>query len=142
MICTNPSFTPQYRHAYFDRGYFMPPSQGENIRRQVMGDEFVDKALNNATELTSPLQHFVNEHAWGATWTRPGLDLKTRSLITIAMLISQKASTELKGHIRGAINNGATPDEIQEVLLHSAVYCGAPCAQEAFRVAKEVLESP
>ncbi|XOV79483.1 MAG: carboxymuconolactone decarboxylase family protein [Aestuariibacter sp.] len=118
----------------------MSRTKGEEIRRQVMGDTFVDQALNNATALTSPLQDYVNEHAWGATWSRQGLDLKTRSLVTIAMLTAQKASTELKGHIRGALNNGATPQEIQEVLLHSAVYCGAPTAQEAFRAAKEVLE--
>ncbi len=118
----------------------MGKTPGEQIRRQVMGDAFVDHALDNATELTTPLQEFVNQHAWGATWTRPGLDLKTRSLVTIAFLTAQKATTELKGHIRGALNNGATAQEIQEVLLHSAVYCGAPTAQEAFRAAKAVLE--
>lgn len=115
--------------------------KGEMVRRQVMGDAFVDKALGNATELTRPLQDFVTEHAWGATWTRGGLDLKTRSLVTIAMLTAQRATTELQGHIQGALNNGATREEIQEVLLHSAVYCGCPTAQEAFRAAKTVLEN-
>lgn len=111
-------------------------NKGEAIRRQVMGDAFVDQALKNSDEFTQPMQHYINQHGWGATWQRGGIDLKTRSLVTIAMLTALKASTELTGHIRGAINNGATQAEIQEVLLHSAVYCGAPAAQEAFRTAK------
>lgn len=113
---------------------------GEITRRQVMGDEFVDSALANADEFTQPMQEYINEHGWGSTWQRPGLDLKTRSLITIAMLTALKAPAELKGHIRGALRNGASIDEIQEVLLHSAVYCGAPAAQEAFRAAKEIFK--
>jgi 4-carboxymuconolactone decarboxylase len=112
---------------------------GEQIRRQVMGDEFVDRALNNADDFTQPLQNYINDHGWGSTWQRSGIDLKTRSLITIAMLAALRAPQELKGHIRGALNNGASKEEIQEVLLHSAVYCGAPAAQEAFRAAKEIL---
>lgn len=118
----------------------MSAEQGEKIRRQVMGDDFVDKALNNTTYLTEPMQEYINAHGWGSTWQRDGIDLKTRSLVTIAMLAALKAPQELKGHIRGALNNGASADEIREVLLHSAVYCGAPAAQEAFRAAKEVLE--
>ncbi|MCJ8295107.1 MAG: carboxymuconolactone decarboxylase family protein [Colwellia sp.] len=114
-------------------------SAGETIRRKVMGDDFVDSALAKATDLTQPMQEFINDHGWGSTWQRPGLDLKTRSLVTIAMLAALKAPQELKGHIRGALNNGASIEEIQEVLLHSAVYCGAPAAQEAFRAAQEVL---
>ena len=114
----------------------MTISQGEKIRRKVMGDEFVDRALNNTDDFTQPMQSYINQHGWGATWQREGLDLKTRSLITIAMLTALKASTELTGHIRGALRNGASKEEIQEVLLHSAVYCGAPAAQEAFRAAK------
>ena len=116
-------------------------SNGEKIRRQVMGDKFVDRALNNTDEFTQPLQDYINNHSWGSTWQRTGLDLKTRSLITIAMLAALKAPQELKGHIRGALTNGATKEEIQEVLLHSAVYCGAPAAQEAFRAAMEVLDN-
>jgi len=114
-------------------------NKGEKLRRQVMGNEFVDRALSTTDNFTQPMQDFINEHGWGSTWQREGIDLKTRSLITIAMLTALKCPTELKGHIRGAINNGATKEEIQEVLLHSAVYCGAPAAQEAFRAAKEVL---
>ncbi len=113
---------------------------GEAIRRQVMGDEFVDRALNSADWLTAPVQEYINEHGWGATWNRPGLELKTRSLITVAMLAALKAPTELKGHVRGALRNGCTKEEIRETLLHSAVYCGAPAAQEAFRAAREILD--
>ncbi len=117
----------------------MTKSSGEQIRRQVMGSDFVDTALANADDFTQPMQDYINEHGWGSTWQRPGLDLKTRSLVTIAMLAALKAPQELKGHIRGALNNGASVEEIREVLLHSAVYCGAPAAQEAFRAAKEVI---
>lgn len=116
-------------------------TSGEKVRRQVMGDSFVDTALNNADDFTQPVQDYINEHAWGSTWQREGLDLKTRSLITIAMLAALKAPHELKGHVRGALNNGATIEEIREVLLHSAVYCGAPAAQEAIRAAKEVIDA-
>jgi len=115
--------------------------QGLKVRTEVMGEAFVNKAMENTTPLTEPLQEWINEHAWGSTWQRDDvLPRKTRSLITIAMLAALKAPTELKGHIRGALNNGCSPEEIQEVLLHSIVYCGAPAAQEAFRAAKEVLE--
>lgn len=119
----------------------MTTTSGEQVRRQVMGDSFVDRALANADDFTQPVQDYINEHAWGSTWQRGGIDLKTRSLVTIAMLAALKAPQELKGHVRGALNNGATKEEIQEVLLHSAVYCGAPATQEAFRAAKEVLDT-
>lgn len=115
--------------------------QGLKVRTEVMGEAFVQRAMDNTTPLTEPLQEWINEHAWGSTWQRDDvLPRKTRSLVTIAMLAALKAPTELKGHIRGALNNGCTAEEIQEVLLHSIVYCGAPAAQEAFRAAKEVLE--
>ncbi|MEM7027717.1 MAG: carboxymuconolactone decarboxylase family protein [Pseudomonadota bacterium] len=115
--------------------------QGLKVRTEVMGEEFVERASNNTTELTEPLQDWINEHAWGSTWQREALDRKTRSLVTIAMLAALKAPTELKGHVRGALNNGCTIQEIQEVLLHTTVYCGAPAAQEAFRAAQEVIDS-
>lgn len=114
-------------------------SKGEQIRREVMGNDFVDRALHNANDFNQPMQDYINDHGWGSTWQRGGLDLKTRSLVTVAMLAALKAPQEIKGHIRGALNNGATIEEIREVLLHSAVYCGAPAAQEAFRAANEVL---
>ena len=114
---------------------------GLKIRTEVMGEAFVQRAKDNTTELTEPLQDWINEHAWGSTWQREGLSRQTRSLITIAMLAALKAPTELKGHVRGALNNGCSVEEIQEVLLHSAVYCGAPAAQEAFRAAQEVIDT-
>ena len=114
---------------------------GVEVRRQVMGDAFVDRALGNATAFTQPLQDFVNEHAWGAVWNREGLPLKTRSLITLAALTALKCPQELKGHVRGALNNGCTVDEIREALLHCAVYAGVPAAIDAFRAAQEVIES-
>ena len=117
----------------------MTNKSGEQVRRKVMGDDFVDRALNSTDDFNQPMQDYINDHGWGSTWQREGLDMKTRSLVTVAMLAALKAPQELKGHIRGALNNGATVEEIREVLLHSAVYCGAPAAQEAFRAAKEVL---
>ncbi len=114
-------------------------SAGEQVRRAVMGDAFVDRALHNATEFRRPLQEFVNEHAWGGVWTREGLDRRTRSLITLAALTALKCPQELKGHVRGALNNGCTVEEIREALLHCAVYAGVPAAIDAFRAAQEVL---
>ncbi|MFL6965186.1 carboxymuconolactone decarboxylase family protein [Pseudomonas alvandae] len=117
------------------------PKTGLDMRRQVMGDAFVDRALGNATEFTRPLQDFVNEHAWGSVWSREGLPLKTRSLITLAALTALKCPQELKGHVRGALNNGCTVEEIREALLHCAVYAGVPAAIDAFRAAQEVIDS-
>ncbi|WP_130928877.1 carboxymuconolactone decarboxylase family protein [Pseudomonas sp. Sample_20] len=114
---------------------------GVEIRRQVMGDAFVDRAMGNATEFTQPLQDFVNEHAWGGVWNREGLSLKTRSLITLAALTALKCPQELKGHVRGALNNGCSVEEIREALLHCAVYAGVPAAIDAFRAAQEVIDT-
>ncbi|MDU9406770.1 carboxymuconolactone decarboxylase family protein [Pseudomonas sp. zfem001] len=114
--------------------------RGLQVRREVMGDAFVDRALNNATELTQPLQDFVNEHAWGGVWTRSGLPRATRSLITLAALTALKCPQELKGHVRGALNNGCTVEEIRETLLHCAVYAGVPACIDAFRAAQEVID--
>ena len=112
---------------------------GLSMRTQVMGEEFVAAALTNATPFTAPIQEHITRAAWGDVWQRPGLDLKTRSLITVAMLTALGKQNELKGHVRGALNNGATAAEIQEVLLHATVYCGVPAAVEAFRTANEVV---
>lgn len=114
--------------------------QGLQMRKQVMGDAFVEKAFSNLDAFTEPLQEFVTRNAWGTTWCREGLDLKTRSLLTISMLTALGRANEIKGHVRGAVNNGASMQEIQETLLHSAVYCGMPLAIEAFRSAHEVLK--
>ncbi|NQD93935.1 4-carboxymuconolactone decarboxylase [Pseudomonas sp. CrR25] len=116
------------------------PASGLQVRREVMGDAFVERALGNATDFSQPLQDFVNEHAWGGVWTRDGLDRKTRSLITLAALTALKCPQELKGHVRGALNNGCTVSEIREALLHCAVYAGVPAAIEAFRAAQEVID--
>jgi 4-carboxymuconolactone decarboxylase len=114
--------------------------KGLKVRTEVMGEAFVQRAIENTTPLTEPMQAWINEHGWGSTWQREGLPRSTRSLVTIAMLVALKAPKELQGHIRGALNNGCTVSEIQEVLLHSSVYCGAPAAQEGFRAAQEVID--
>lgn len=114
---------------------------GMAIRREVLGDEYVDRAIAKSTEFSAPLQALVAENAWGSVWAREGLDRKTRSLVTIAMLTALKASTELKTHVRGALRNGCTTEEIQEVLLHASAYCGFPAAIEAFRSAGEVVDA-
>ncbi|OLF39269.1 carboxymuconolactone decarboxylase family protein [Psychrobacter sp. Cmf 22.2] len=113
---------------------------GLQVRTEVMGEAHVKRSLDSATGFTQPLQDWIIEHAWGSTWQDDSvLPRKYRSLITIAFLIAQKSPTELKGHIRGAINNGASVAEIREVLMHSLPYCGAPATQEAFRAAIEIL---
>jgi|TARA_R110000822_G_scaffold59736_9_gene148860 4-carboxymuconolactone decarboxylase len=114
--------------------------RGMGVRRQVMGDEFVDRAMAAVTDFTQPVQDYINENCWGSVWARDTLPLKTRSIITIATLAALKAPNELKGHVRGALRNGCTPEEIREILLHTGPYIGAPALQEAFRAAKEVLE--
>lgn len=117
----------------FDRGLAM--------RRHVMGDEFVDRAFANASPFTRPLQDFITECAWGNVWCRDGLDLRSRSMITVAMLTALGRGHELSGHVRGALNNGVGADELREVLLHAALYCGVPLAAEAFRCAEDVIAS-
>ena len=116
--------------------------KGLATRKQVMGEDFVAQALSNATAFATPIQQYITRNAWGDTWQRPGLDLKTRSLITVAMLTALGKQHELKGHVRGALNNGATQEEISEVLLHASIYCGVPAAVDAFRSAAEVIDGP
>jgi len=113
---------------------------GLATRTQVMGAEFVERALAGATDYTLPMQEFITRNAWGNVWQRPGLDLRSRSLITVAMLAAMGKQHELKGHVRGALNNGVTPDELREVMLHASIYCGLPTAIEAFRTVAEVVE--
>lgn len=114
--------------------------RGMDVRRKVMGDEFVDRAMGAATDFTKPVQDYITENCWGSVWARDSLPLKTRSIITIATLAALKAPAELKGHVRGALRNGCTPEEIREVLLHTAPYIGAPALQEAFRAASDVID--
>ncbi len=113
---------------------------GLATRNQVMGAEYVDRALAGASDYTLPMQEFITRNAWGNVWQRPGLDLRTRSLITVAMLTAQGKQHELKAHVRGALNNGVTPEELREVMLHATVYCGFPTAIDAFRCVTEVVE--
>ncbi len=114
---------------------------GEKIRREVMGSDHVDASLGNATEFDLPLQAAAMEHAWGGVWARDGLDRKTRSIVTVSMLIALQAHGELKGHIRGAFNNGVSPEQIREIIMHAAAYCGYPAALSAMRVAREVIDT-
>lgn len=114
---------------------------GEVIRREVMGSAHVDASLGNASAFDMPLQEAAMEHAWGGVWSRDGLDRKTRSIITVSMLIALQAHGELKGHVRGALNNGVSPEEIREIIMHAAVYCGYPAALSAMRVAREVIDT-
>lgn len=115
--------------------------RGLAMRKRVMGEAFVANALDNMTPFTEPIQQHITRKAWGDVWQRGTLDLKTRSLITVTMLAALGKQHELKGHVRGALNNGATPAELQEVLLQVAVYCGVPTAVEAFRTAASVVEA-
>ena len=112
---------------------------GLAIRKQVLGDEYVDRALGNADDFNLPLQEFVTEYCWGAIWGRPGISLKTRSMINLAMLTALNRPHELAFHLRGALRNGCTKEEIREVLLQAAVYCGLPAGMESFRVATRVF---
>jgi len=114
---------------------------GLAVRREVLGADYVDRAMAGADELTRPLQELVTEYCWGAIWTRPGLPRKTRSLVNLAMLTALNRPHELKLHVRGALRNGCTRDEIREVLLQTAIYCGVPAAIDGFRVAREVLDT-
>ena len=113
---------------------------GLAVRRAVLGADYVDRSLANADAFTRPLQDFVTEYCWGGVWTRPGLERKTRSMLNLAMLSALGRMHEFKLHIRGALTNGVTRDEIAEVLLQVGVYAGVPAAVEAFRNAKEVFD--
>jgi len=112
---------------------------GLEVRREVLGDEHVDRALARRTEFTAEFQDLITRYAWGEIWTRPGLDRRTRSCITLTALLAGGHQHELAMHVRAALRNGLTPDEIKEVLLQAAVYCGVPAANSAFAIAQEVL---
>jgi 4-carboxymuconolactone decarboxylase len=112
---------------------------GMRVRREVLGDAHVQRSLDAATPFSTPVQELVTEYCWGAVWDRDGLDRRTRSLLNLAMLTALGRNHELAVHVRGAVTNGATASEIQETLLQTAVYCGAPAALESFRVAEGVL---
>ena len=114
--------------------------KGLEIRRSVLGAEYVDKSIQNADDFNMPMQELVTEYCWGEVWARPGLPKKTRSMLNLAMITALNRPHELKLHVRGALNNGLTKEEIQEVFLQTAIYCGVPAAIDSFRSAKEVFE--
>jgi 4-carboxymuconolactone decarboxylase len=112
---------------------------GMRTRREVLGDDYVDRATSAASPFAQPFQEFITSYAWGEVWSRPGLDRRTRSVITLTALVCLRAESELGLHVRAALRNGLTADEIAELLLHSAIYAGVPAANAAFAVAQEVL---
>ena len=114
--------------------------QGMAVRRAVLGDAHVDRAEARRSPLTSDFQDYITRCAWGEVWTRPGLDRRTRSCITVAMLVALNRGEELAMHLRAALTNGVTVDELKEVLLQTAVYAGVPAANTAFRIAQRVLD--
>lgn len=114
--------------------------KGLEVRRSVLGPEYVDKSLKNADDFMMPLQELVTEYCWGEVWTREGLPRKTRSIINLAMLTALNRPHELKLHIRGALRNGCTKDEIKEIFLQAAIYCGVPAGVESFKIAQEVFK--
>jgi len=114
--------------------------KGLAIRRQVLGSEYVDNALKTADDFNMPLQELVTTYCWGEIWGRPGLDRKTRSMLNLAMISALNRPHEVKAHVRGAINNGLTKQDIQEVLLQVAIYCGVPAAVDSFRIARETFK--
>ena len=114
--------------------------KGLQVRREVLGAQYVDASISQADDFSRPLQELVTEYCWGTVWTRPGLDRKTRSLLNLAMLTALNRPHEVKLHIRGALNNGCSKNDIMEVFLQTAIYCGVPAAVDSFRVAKETFQ--
>ena len=114
--------------------------KGLKVRREVLGAEYVDESLKNADSFTMPIQELVTQYCWGEVWNRPGLDRRTRSLLNLAMLTALNRPHEVRLHDRGAINNGVTKEEITEVFLQAAIYCGVPAAIDSIRVAREVFK--
>ena len=113
--------------------------RGLEVRKKVLGEDYVERSLDAADDFNMPFQRLVTEYAWGSVWSREGLALKTRSLLNLAMLAALNRPEELKLHLTGALRNGVTENEIREVFLQVAIYCGAPAAMDAFRVAREML---
>jgi 4-carboxymuconolactone decarboxylase len=113
--------------------------KGLSVRRAVLGDAHVDRSLKSRNEFNEEFQNLITRYAWGEIWTRSGLPPKTRSLLTIAMIVALNRPDEFRLHVRAALNSGATREEIKEVLLHAAIYCGVPAANSAFHAAQEVF---
>ena len=113
---------------------------GLKLRRAVLGDDYVDQSTGDVSNFMKPLQQLVTEYCWGDIWTRPGLDRRARSIVNLSMLTALNRPNELRLHVRGAVNNGLTHDEIGEVLLQTAIYCGVPAAIDSFKIAEEVFK--
>jgi 4-carboxymuconolactone decarboxylase len=114
---------------------------GMKVRRAVLGDAHVDRAIERTTEFTAPFQEFITNYAWGSVWTREGLDRRTRSAVTLSVLAALGCENEIEMHVRGALRNGLTPAEIGEVLLHTSIYAGVPAANAAFAIAQRVIDA-
>lgn len=114
---------------------------GLKVRREVLGKDYVDASIANANDFMMAFQHITTEWCWGYGWDRPGLDRKTRSMLNLAMLTALNRAPEIKLHVKGALNNGVSVDEIKEVLLHATIYCGIPAGLDAFKAANEVLQA-
>ena len=114
---------------------------GMEVRRAVLGDAHVDRAIERTTEFTAPFQDFITRYAWGGVWTRDGLDRRTRSVITLSVLTSLGRENEIAMHVRAALRNGLTPAEIGEIFIHTAIYAGVPAANSAFAIAQEVIDA-
>jgi 4-carboxymuconolactone decarboxylase len=112
---------------------------GMEVRREVLGDAHVDRAIERTTEFTEPFQDFITRYAWGGVWTRDGLDRRTRSVITLSVLTSLGRENEIAMHVRAALRNGLTPKEIGEIFIHTAIYAGVPAANSAFAIANDVI---
>ena len=115
---------------------------GMEVRRSVLGDEHVDRAIQNTDDFTRDFQDFITRYAWGEVWSRPGLPRATRSMLTLAILVALGTEDEFRMHVRAALHNGVTREEVREVLLHAGIYCGLPAANRAFHIAQEVLRDP
>ncbi|MBN9077328.1 MAG: gamma carboxymuconolactone decarboxylase [Rhizobiales bacterium 65-79] len=115
--------------------------EGLSLRRQVLGAEYVDRSMESANDFMMAFQRITTEWCWGYAWGRDTLDLKTRSMLNLAMLTALNRSAEIKLHVRGAVNNGVTAEEIKEILLHATIYCGIPAGLDAFKAANEVLQA-
>jgi 4-carboxymuconolactone decarboxylase len=114
---------------------------GMTVRRAVLGDDHVDRAIQRTTEFTAPFQDFITRYAWGSVWTREGLDRRTRSAVTLSVLAALGRENEIEMHVRGALRNGLTPAEISEILLHTSIYAGVPAANAAFAIAQRVIDA-
>jgi 4-carboxymuconolactone decarboxylase len=114
--------------------------RGQKVRREVLGDEYVDRAAKSTTDFNRPFQELISEYVWGGVWSRPGLDRRTRALINIGMLTAMGRTEEVKIYLRAAPNIGVTQDDVREVLMQTAIYCGIPAALDSFRVAQEIFK--